>query len=427
MVYIINREGNALMPTERNGKVRRLLRDGLAVVARRTPFTVQLLYDTANVVQDVTLGVDAGTTHVGLSATTDSRELFSSEVALRTDVVKLLATRRETRRTRRNRKTRYRAPRFDNRRRPDGWVAPSVEQKVQSHLQLIGRVCRILPVSRIVIEVAQFDTQLLKNPGIQGSEYQQGQQMGFWNTREYVLFRDGHTCQCCHGKSKDRILNVHHIESRKTGGDSPDNLVTLCETCHKAYHEGKVMLDIKRSSKSLRDAAVMCIMRWELYNRARAAWPDVRLTYGYITKHTRISNGLEKSHAVDARCISGHPLASPAQDCLLMRQRRRHNRQIHKANILSGGRRKLNQAPYLVKGFRLFDKVLYNGTECFIFGRRSSGAFDIRLMDGTKVHAGINYKKLKFVESSRTYLTTLKRNGAIPPTNEFGGFLAQFL
>src|SRR6266699_2908506 len=61
--------------------------------------------------------------------------------------------------------------------------------------------------------------------------YQQGPQLGFWNVREYVLFRDGHTCKWCLGKSGDKIFNVHHIESRKTGGDSPDNLITLCETC----------------------------------------------------------------------------------------------------------------------------------------------------------------------------------------------------
>ena len=410
------------MPTQRYGRVRRLLRDGLAVVVRREPFTIQLQYETTEFTQSITLGVDAGSKFVGLSATTESRELFSAEVQLRTDIVKLLAQRREARRTRRSRKTRYRAPRFDN--RSHAAFAPSVEQRIQSHLQLIEKVNSILPIIKTVIEVAQFDTLLLRNPDIQGTEYQQGPQLGFWNTREYVLFRDGHICLCCHGKSKDPILNVHHIESRQTGGDSPDNLVTLCETCHKAYHKGEIDLKLKRSSKSLRDAAVMSVMRWELYNRARNIWQNVHLTYGYVTKHTRISNSLEKSHAVDARCISGHPTATACQEQWQLRHRRRHNRQIHKANILSGGHRKLNQAPYLVKGFRLFDKVSYDGTECFVFGRRSSGSFDIRLIDGTKVHAGINCKKLRFIQYSKSFLT--KRLVAIPPTNEFVGFLANF-
>ena len=414
------------MPTERSGKVRRMLQGGLAVVVRREPFTIRLTYDTTDHTQSVTLGVDAGTAHVGLSATTENKELFVADVQLRTDIVKLLSQRREARRTRRSRKTRYRKPRFGNRRRRVGWFAPSVEQHIQSHLALIAKVHSILPITKTVIEVAQFDTQLLKNPDIQGEQYQQGPQMGFWNTREYVLARDNHECQCCHGKSKDRILNVHHIESRLTGGDSPDNLVTLCETCHDAYHKGKVKLNLKRNFKSLRDAAVMSIMRWAVYNRTKALYNNVHLTYGYITKNTRITNKLEKSHVVDARCISGHPLAVPCTEQWSMRQRRRHNRQIHKANILTGGRKRLNQAPYLVKGFRLFDKVRYNGTECFVFSRRATGSFDIRLIDGTKVHAGINCRKLQFLSVSRSCLKTKKRNGAIPPPTGVGSILAHF-
>lgn len=410
MVYVISQSGKALMPTSRHGKVRHLLREGKARVVRREPFTIQLLYDSKEYTQPVTLGVDAGATHVGLSATNESNELFASEVTLRRDIPGLLAARREARRTRRNRKTRYRAPRFDNRRRPDGWLAPSVEQAVNSHLLLIRKIHSFLPVTQTVIEVGQFDTQLLKNPDIQDEQYQQGEQMGFWNTREYVLFRDGHTCQHCHGKSGDKVLNVHHIESRQTGGNAPNNLITLCETCHKAYHRGELQIKFKRGT-SLRDAALMSIMRWTVYNRAKEEFGNVRLTYGYITKHTRIRYGLEKSHATDARCISGHPLASSSDTLWLMRQRRRHNRQIFKFNTLKGGIRKKNQAPYLVKGFRLFDKVLYNGLECFIFGRRTSGSFCIRKFDGTRVNAGISYKKLKFKSISNSFIVSrLKRN-----------------
>lgn len=410
MVYVISHTGKALMPTNHHGKVKHLLREGKARVARREPFTIQLLYDNTEYTQPITLGVDAGSTHVGLSATNESNELFAAEVTLRRDIPGLLSARREARRTRRNRKTRYRAPRFDNRRRPDGWLAPSVEQAVQSHLALIRKVHSILPVTKTVIEVAQFDTQLLKNPDIQVEQYQQGEQMGFWNTREYVLFRDGHTCQHCHGKSGDKVLNVHHIESRQTGGDAPNNLITLCETCHKAYHRGELQIKFKRGA-SLRDAALMSIMRKEVYNRAKEEFGNVRLTYGFITKNTRIRHGLEKSHATDARCISGHPLATPADVMWQLRQRRKHNRQLYKANTLKGGVRKKNQAPYLVKGFRLFDKVRYDGLDCFIFGRRSSGSFDIRLFDGTKVNAGISYKKLIFKNISNSFIVSqLKRN-----------------
>ena len=132
--------------------------------------------------------------------------------------------------------------RFSNRKRNDGWLAPSVRQKVECHLTVVRKVHEILPVSKITVETASFDIQKIKKPAISGTEYQQGDLLDFWNVREYVLFRDGHVCQCCKGKSKDKILNVHHIESRKTGGDAPNNLITLCETCHKGYHAGTVTL-----------------------------------------------------------------------------------------------------------------------------------------------------------------------------------------
>ena len=284
----------------------------------------------------------------------------------------------------------------------------------------------MLPIAKTTIEVAQFDTQLIKNPHIEGVDYQRGEQMGFWNVREYVLARDGHKCQHCHGKSKDPILNVHHLESRKTGGNAPNNLITLCETCHKDYHRGKFELKIKRG-KSLRDAAVMNIMRWAVYERARQEFENVHLTYGYVTKNTRIQNGIAKTHAADARCISGNPAASPLSFYYLQKQIRRHNRQIHKANILKGGKKRAKQSPYMVKGFRLFDKVKYNGIECFVYGRRANGSFDIRKMDGTKVNAGISFQKLKLLEVRRNFLITKEGIGAIPPTPKDMGILAQEL
>ena len=423
MVYIIDIDNNPLMPTERHGHVRRLLRDGKACVVKRTPFTIKLNYRTTTYVQEVSLGIDAGTQHIGVSATTKSKELFSSEVVLRKDIVDLLSTRREQRKTRRNR-LRHRKARFNNRKRKDGWLAPSVQNRVDAHLKVIRNVHRILPIAKTTIEVAQFDVQLIKNPHIEGVDYQRGEQMGFWNVREYVLARDGHKCQHCHGKSKDPILNVHHLESRKTGGNAPNNLITLCETCHKEYHRGKFELKIKRG-KSLRDAAVMNIMRWAVYNKAKQEFENVHLTYGYITKNTRIQNGIVKTHAADARCISGNPAASPLPFYYLQKQTRRHNRKIHKANILKGGKKKANQSPYIVKGFRLFDKVKYNGIECFVYGRRVSGSFYIRKIGGTKVHTGISFKKLKFLEVRKNFLITKEGISAIPPMPKDMGILAQ--
>lgn len=400
MVYVQDIDGKPMMPTTRHGKVRRLLKDNKAVVINTCPFTIKLTYKTSDYKQEIVLGVDAGTKHVGLSATTKSKELYSGEVILRNDVVELLSTRRESRRARRNR-LRYRKPRFENRVKSKrlGWVAPSVRHKVDAHIRVIDNICSTLPISRIIVEIAQFDTQKIKNPDISGNEYQEGDQLGFWNVREYVLARDGHKCQHCKGKSKDPILNVHHIESRKTGGDSPSNLITLCETCHKEYHKGNIDLKVKRG-KSLRDAAVMGIMKWKLYEELKSRYPNVSMTFGYITKYNRIKYGIEKSHTSDAFVISRNFNAKRIERQYLKRLIRRHNRQIHKMKILKGGKKKNNQAPFEVFGFRLFDKVLYNNEICFIYGRRKSGCFDIRDFDG-KNSKNVTYKKLKLIRGKR--------------------------
>lgn len=405
MVYVINKQGQALMPTERFGKVRRLLKNSLAHVVCRIPFTIQLDYDTTDYTQPISLGVDAGSKHIGISATTSEKELYAADVELRNDIVDKLSTRREQRRTRRSR-LRYRKARFNNRvsSKRKGWLAPSVENKIQTHLTVVEKIHKFLPITNIVVEIASFDIQKINNPIISGSEYQQGEQLDFFNVREYVLFRDNHTCQHCKGKSKDKVLNVHHIESRKTGGDSPNNLITLCETCHKAYHRGEFKLNIKRG-KSFRDSAFMGIMRWSFYDRLKNIYPNVSMTFGYITKNTRITNNLPKEHYVDARCISGNPVAKPLGYYFYQKKVRCQNRQIHKSNFLKGGRKKLNQAPFLVKGFRLFDLVEYQKDLYYIFGRRDSGYFDIRKLDGTKVNKGsINCKYLRLIDTRKSIL-----------------------
>jgi N6-L-threonylcarbamoyladenine synthase len=400
------------MPTENHAKVRNLLKTKKAKVIKRCPFTIQLAYDSTNYTQPINLGIDAGSKHIGVSATTEDKVLYEADVELRNDVVKLLATRRENRRARRNHKTRYRKARFDNRRRGDGWIAPSIREKIDTHLTTIANVHKILPITKITVETAQFDIQKIKNPDIEGAGYQQGEQLGFWNVREYVLSRDGHKCQCCKGKSKDKILNVHHIESRKTGGDAPNNLITLCETCHTGYHKGTVKLPKTiRRGMSFRDATFMGIMRWAFYNKLKEIYPNVSLTYGYITKNTRIKNNLPKDHYIDARCISGNPKAVSDGTVYYQKKVRCHNRRIHKNTILKGGYRKRNQAPYEVMGFRLYDKVKWKTQNCFIFGRRSTGYMDLRSLDGTKINTSVRYKNLRLLEMRKNTLIEIRKVG----------------
>lgn len=349
MVYVQDINGNPLMPTTRHGKVRRLLKNNKAVVVNLCPFTIRLTYETTNYKQEIVLGVDAGTKHVGLSATTKSKELYSGEVIIRNDIVDLLSTRRELRKTRRNR-LRHRKHRFNNRiksRRP-GWIAPSVKHRIDAHIRVIDNVCSILPISRIVI---------------------------------------------------DPVLNVHHLESRKTGGDSPSNLITLCETCHKEYHKGNIDLKIKRG-KSLRDAAVMGIMKWRLYEELKYKYDRVSMTFGYVTKYNRINHGIEKSHVSDAFVISKNFNAKRLNFSYKIKLVRRHNRQIHKMKIQKGGTKRPNQSPFEIFGFRLFDRVRFDSKFYFIYGRRKTGSFNIRDINGEN-KKDVIYKKLKLSRYKR--------------------------
>ena len=399
-VYVLSKNGKPLMPTKKLGKVRHMLKEGKAKIIQKTPFTIQLAHDSKEFTQDISLGVDTGSKIIGLSATTKEDELYASNVILRNDIVKLLANRRALRSSRRNRKRRYRKARFSNRvkSKKKGWLAPSVLNKIETHLKVVKNVYKILPITKLVVEVASFDIQKIKKPDIQGEEYQQGEQLGFWNVREYILFRDKHECQYCHGKTKDNILNVHHIESRKTGGNSPSNLITLCETCHHKYHQGEIKLNIKRG-KSFRNTTFMGIMRWALYNKLQESYQNVHLTYGYITKHDRIEHNLQKDHYIDARCISGNPQAKPLGYVFYQRKIRCHNRQLHRLTVNRGGIRKKNQSPKYVFGYQLFDKVSLAGNKVgFIYGRRLRGSFDIRDIFGNRIKE-ISYKKIKLIKS----------------------------
>ena len=402
LVYVQDKDGKPLMPTSRCGKVRRLLKAGMAVVVEQIPFTIRLCYETTNYVQPITLGVDTGTKHVGLSATTERIELYSSEIELRSNIVELISERAILRKTRRKRKLRYRKRRISNRKKGSGWLPPSTTEKVNSHIRQINFVCKILPVSKIIIELGSFDTQKMRNPGISNKEYQQGEQMGFRNIREYVLARDRHQCQYCHGKSGDRILNVHHIESRKTGGNSLGNLITLCRTCHKKYHKGEIELDFKRSPSS-RDASVITSMKYRLYKDISSIHPNVYMTFGCITKCNRIRNCINKSHSSDAFVISNNLNAKRIEYCYVVRITRRHNRSIHSQKPQKGGTRKNNIAPFEVKGFRLFDRVLLDGKIMFVIGRRTRGVFlvgDFYMKNRREV----SYRKLKLIRVRRNII-----------------------
>ncbi len=434
-VYVQNKHGHPLMPCT-PAKARHLLKSRKAKVIKRTPFTIQLFYGSSGYTQPVVLGIDAGSKTIGVAACTEKEVLYAAEVKPRNDVVDLLSTRREFRRARRNRTTRYRQPRFDNRThsKHKGWLAPSVEVKIQEHITSIGMVCILLPISKVIVETAEFDLQLLKAveqglPVPQGEDYQKGEMLGSYNVRQYVLRRDGYCCQCCGAHGKSVKLHVHHLQSRKTGGNAPDNEITLCDDCHKKLHKGIITEPIllKRKRRSTRDATFMGIMRKTLMERLRTQLQiPVLETYGYVTKYTRVELlKLPKTHINDAIAIASGKwgLNVGMYHCFTQTDSfykivpvRHHNRQLHKATILNGGVRKSNQAPRYVKGFRLWDKVLYNGIECFISGRRASGYFALKNLDGKAIHNSANTRNLRLLERSTNYL--IERTDGAPLTTK---------
>ena len=161
MVYVLNIHGKPLMPTKRYGKVRHLLNNNQAKVVQRKPFTIQLCYEAGNYIQPVNLGIDSGYEKVGISATSSNEELFSAEVNMLKNVSKRLEERRQYRRQRRNRK-RHRKERWNNRKRKDGWLAPSIQHKLDTHIKVVEMVKSILPITETTVEVANFDIQKIK-------------------------------------------------------------------------------------------------------------------------------------------------------------------------------------------------------------------------------------------------------------------------
>ena len=404
MVYVLNNHGKALMPCTES-RARKLLKTHRATVVKRFPFTIKLTFGSYGRKEHLNLGVDVGSKIIGLSVTSDKRSYLEAEVRQRTDVVSLIATRGDNKHHRRSTKIRHRKARHANRKIPKGTIYPSIVQKIRTHISAIKFIEELLPISSIIVELASFNTSRLSDPSIIYRGYDKGRQFGTHNVREFVLNRDLHTCKICGGSSGDTRLNVHHLESRKTGGNSPGNLITLCETCHHQLHLGKIHLpDAISRTPSLRDAAHMNIMKDKLVSALNESYTNVSITSGIDTKAARESYNLSKTHITDARCISGHPDVAPYTSPLCLYKLRRHNRCLHKIKPSKGGVRLKANMPKLVHGFKLYDIVYFDKKLWYIKGRRSSGAFSIISIDSDRCKRDIRYYKLQLVAHSNGFL-----------------------
>ncbi len=383
MVYVISTENKALMPCS-PVIARLLLKQAKAKCIKRNPFTIKLLYEATDYTQELTLGIDTGSSKIGSAVVNDKKEVvYISEVEIRNDISDKMTQRSKYRRNRRSRKTRYRKPRWLNRKssiKIDRF-SPTMISKIDSHMKEINFVKTILPITKIIIETATFDPHALKNPSVLKNKwlYQRGINYGFANTKAYVLARDNHTCQNCKGKSKEKKLEVHHIVFRKDGGsDEQENLMTLCKTCHDHAHKGDIVLKGGKVKGHLKHATQMNSIRIQLLRRL----PQAEETFGFITKEHRQVIGLPKEHYMDAVVI-----ASQGKDI-----RFKSDIVILKKCIPKGdyqqtkGVRSQQRIPTgKIQGFRKFDKVKYLGNEYFIKGRMSTGYAILMDIEGNKI------------------------------------------
>jgi len=387
-VCVLNMRGKPLMPTK-PAKAKHLLKKGKAKVVKRCPFTIQLKYATGENKQPIDLGIDPGYKKAGFSARTRKAELMSGEVNLRTDIPKLLKEKAMYRRGRRQRNTEYRPKRFLNRNRQAGWLSPSTEHKINSHLELIKQIKKLLPVTKIRIEIAKFDSQKMQNPEIKGDEYQKGTLYGY-EVKEYLLEKFKHKCVYC-GKT-NIPLKIEDVVPKSRGGTNRiSNKVPSCEKCNlkknnmtaKEFGYPEIQ---KQCKEPLKASAFMNIMRYELVKRLKLKYKKTKVftTFGYKTKKWRIDHGLKKSHINDAFAIAK---GTSQRRCkpFTVKQNRRNNRaiQMNKKGFKPSIRKKRYK-------FQPNDIVRFEGKEYISKGMHNKGTRIIL--------EGIGSKSIKNVE-----------------------------
>jgi hypothetical protein len=319
-VYVISVDRERLMPCT-PAKARKLLKSQKAKIVKLYPFTIQLNFECENKVQDISLGIDTGYQNIGFSCISATKELTSGTVILDSKTSERLTERLMYRRGRRN-KLWYRKPRWNNRKRKESWLPPSTQRRYDTHLKIINTLKAVLPITKIIIEVGNFDIQKIENPDIEGIDYQRGDMYGYQNMRSYLMAREKGKCQLC-GKefSKGNPSHIHHIIERANGGtDRAKNLALLHKKCHIQLHKKGLKL---KPNKSYKDATFMTIIR-------KRFWKDIEslnVTYGYKTFTDRNAQSLEKTHYTDAFIIAGGNSQERAKP-IEIKQKRRNNRAI---------------------------------------------------------------------------------------------------
>ena len=403
-VYVLNKDNKPQMPTTPR-KARILLKFGKAKIVSITPFVIKLKYGSSGYKQEIVASMDSGYRYIGCAAGTNDKIIYQSEVELRQDIKANMTQRRMYRRNRRSRKTNYRETRFDNRKGIH--LPPSVQSKYDSHIREMKYLESILPVTRWIIEIGEFDIHKITNPDV--IDYQSGDKKGFYNTKAYVLHRDGYKCQSKE-KEHSNKLHVHHKIYRSNGGsDLAENLIVVCDMCHDKIHNNEIILPVKKNRSKTQPATQMNIIgSWLMKNLT------FERTFGYITKYNREQLGLSKSHANDAIAM-------------IMKENDVINTPIYKKKHVAHGDYQLRKGQRSevviptgkMHGFRKFDYVKSVKGSGFIKGRRSSGYFALMDISGNVISNSVTIKNMERI-NART--TTRIESTRFPPCPEGQGF-----
>jgi 5-methylcytosine-specific restriction endonuclease McrA len=314
-VLVIDTDKRPLDPIH-PAQARQLLRNGKAAIFRRFPFTLMLKESRVSApVNRLRIKIDPGAKTTGLALVNDTtgEVAWTAELQHRGFAIReSLTSRRQLRRSRRHRKTRYRAPRFDNRTKASGWLSPSLMSRVYNIETWVKRLCKLAPITAISQELVKFDTQLMQNPEIIGNEYQQGTLFGY-ETREYLLEKWNRQCAYCN--MKDVPLQIEHIHPRSIGGSNRiSNLCLACEKCNLKKGNKPIEQFLKskpdllkkillQAKKPMADTAAVNATRFKLLEVLKATGLIVETGSGGLTKFNRTQQGLDKTHWIDAACV----------------------------------------------------------------------------------------------------------------------------
>nr|UZQ22123.1 HEARO endonuclease [uncultured bacterium] len=416
-VFVLDASKKPLTPCKPS-MARRLLGLGKAAIFHRYPFTIILKKEVESTPEPITLKIDPGSKTTGFALLNSNKVVYGAELTHRGTVIKLsLELRRNLRRGRRNRHTRYRQARFLNRKRPEGWLAPSLQHRVETTLTWVEKFRKYAPIGNIVQELVRFDLQQMENPEISWIEYQQGHLQGY-EVREYLLNKWERKCAYC---SVENVpLQVEHIHPKAEGGSNrSSNLCLACEKCNlkKGTQDIEVFLKKKpevlktikaQAKRPLKDAAAVNSTRWELFRRLEKTGLPVSVGSGGLTKFNRTRLELPKTHWLDAACVGEiESLKVLTDKPLLIKCNGHGTRQMYRTDKYGFPSRYVPRIKF-VHGFQTGDiakAVITTGKKLGTYtGRiavRSTGSFNIS--DKSGLIQGMNHKNFRTIYKKDGY------------------------